>query len=303
MSSRPACDPPPGALPSQLGLKEGPFSLGNESETAEIASLAMYRLVTHWFAALLLLWSLLHTTAEARTPGARRLAFLVGAEKRQDSDRVDSKFAEDDVEALSQTLKGLKFEVDLLVGKHATLDTIQRRFATFLNDTKSLSKHDVVFIGLSGSGLQMEIERGGRRVTESFFCPYDGRTNDSASLVSIGGLLVALARESGSSQNLLVIDASRNDPSRGSRGLDGSTINELPAKLSVLLSCSSGERTFESDELQHGLFTHALLEGFQGRSANIRGEITWYRLVDHVTSETPLLLEKHFSRLENSSTA
>ncbi len=42
--------------------------------------------------------------------------------------------------------------------------------------------------------------------------------------------------------------------------------------------------------VNHGVFTHLLLEGLRGAVANKRGEVTWIGLASHVTSEVPVRL-------------
>ncbi len=222
----------------------------------------------------------------------RKLAFLVGVDEYQKDGLNDLNYSDDDVRELDKVLRGIDFSVELIVGRQATRENVAKRFSFFLDQTKKLSKQDIVFVALTGHGLQIEVERGGVRVSDSFFCPFDAQKSDPTSLISISGLMQSLSRDSASSQNLLVIDACRDDPNRGAKGLDGSTVKELPAKLSVLFACSSGQQSFESDVVKHGVFTHVLLEGLRGAAANPRGEITWLNLASHVSTEVPTRLPK-----------
>jgi uncharacterized caspase-like protein len=236
---------------------------------------------------------LLSLAAPLEAAEPRKLAFVVGIADYQKDGLSNLRFADDDAEALQRVLRErMGFEVDALLREQATLAEFKQRWAAFLEKTKQLSKQDLVFVSLCGHGIQMEVDRDGKLVSEAFFCPYDARKTDSATLLSISELMASIERDSGSSQNLLAIDACRDDPSRGARGLDGGTVKELPPKLSVLFACAGGQRSYEADQVKHGVFTYVLLDGLKGEAANKRGEITWGNLTAHCQSEVPLKLEE-----------
>ena len=86
---------------------------------------------------------------------------------------------------------------------------------------------------------------------------------------------------------MLIIDACRNNPAKGGEGLDGSTADRLPNKISILFSSSAGGRSYESELVRHGVFTHFLLEGIQGGAADRRGRITWLNLASYVMEVVP----------------
>ena len=75
---------------------------------------------------------------------------------------------------------------------------------------------------------------------------------------------------------LLLTDTCRNDPqssvtrSRVEAGLQSvSRPGRRPtAGLAALFSCSAGERAFESSQLKHGVFFHAVLEGLKLKLAH-----------------------------------
>jgi formylglycine-generating enzyme required for sulfatase activity len=105
-----------------------------------------------------------------------------------------------------------------------------------------------------------------------------------------------LKEDSSSIQNLLLVDACRDNPSRGGKGVDWSTVNGLPNKLSVLFSSSAGTQSYESERIGHGLFTHFVLNGLQGKAADADGEVTWLGLSSYVTKqvqkEAPTLVHR-----------
>ncbi len=143
------------------------------------------------------------TESLAQTATSKKLAFLVGVSEYQRDGLTNLNFSDDDIEELVKTLVALGFETDVLLREEATLKAIQTRFHKFVQRTKNeLRKEDVVFVALSGHGLQKETERDGKRTTEAYFCPYDASKFDNSTLLSINDVMRALETESSSSQKL-----------------------------------------------------------------------------------------------------
>ncbi len=168
-----------------------------------------------------MIWlSLFSTTAGAQAPASKKLAFLVGVSDYKRDGLANLNYSDDDIEALSVVLeKQLGFEVDVLLREQATLANIKRRFAAFIRRTKEeLAKDDIVFVAFSGHGLQKDVMRDSVLVTEAYFCPYDASKFDNTTLLPINEVMKSLETESSSSQNLLVIDACRDDPTKAPRG-------------------------------------------------------------------------------------
>ena len=92
----------------------------------------------------------------------------------------------------------------------------------------------------------------------------------------------------GSSHNFLFVDACRESSDKGTKGVDGSTIQNLSSKMTLLFSAKSGQRSYESAQLQQGIFTHYLLEGLRGEAADKRGQITSLGLITYVTTEVTI---------------
>ncbi|MFM7072383.1 MAG: SUMF1/EgtB/PvdO family nonheme iron enzyme [Planctomycetota bacterium] len=129
-----------------------------------------------------------------------------------------------------------------------------------------------------------------------FFCPCDARYDQTDTLLSLNWVMDRIKEDSASSQNLLLVDACRDNPARGGKGVDGSTVTKLPNKLSVLFSSSAGTQSYESDIFRHGLFTHFVLDGLQGKAADTDGEVTWLSLSNYVMKqvrkEAPKLVKR-----------
>jgi formylglycine-generating enzyme len=76
------------------------------------------------------------------------------------------------------------------------------------------------------------------------------------------------------------VDACRDDPTRGARGIDGNKVT-LDRNTALLLSCGSGMQAYESKKKGHGAFFYFVLEALRGnnpKALNDNGDITWGRL-------------------------
>ena len=47
-------------------------------------------------------------------------------------------------------------------------------------------------------------------------------------------------------------------------------VPDPPGGIAAFFSCSTGQQSFESDTLKHGIFTHHVIEGLKGGAANER---------------------------------
>src|SRR5262249_49283933 len=148
-----------------------------------------------------------------------------------------------------------------------------------------LGSDDTLLIALAGHGAQIEIKgEDGKLRQEGFFCPKDAEQGDPDKMIALGAIFKAVGK-SGAGANLLLIDACRDDPTRGGRGgLDGARAEDVPQGVAILLSCNNGQRAYECKEAGegHGVFFHFVLQGLKGEAKNRRGEVTWPSLVEYV---------------------
>jgi formylglycine-generating enzyme required for sulfatase activity len=223
------------------------------------------------------------STSWGQQNAVRKLAFVAGVAKYQRDGFRDLDYAEDDALDLAAELEKHGFSVLKVVGQSATLEKLTTELTRFFNATKKLSKQDVVLVAFSGHGRQAL-----QGVQEHpFFCPRDAHQGDTATMLSLNWVMDRMKEDSASSQNLLLVDACRDNPSRGGKGVDGSTVTGLPNKLSVLFSSSAGQQSYESDKIRHGVFTHSVLEGLRGKAADGDGEVTWLGLSSYVMKQVP----------------
>jgi uncharacterized caspase-like protein len=191
----------------------------------------------------------------------KKVALLVGVnryDKRGFAERP-LQYAERDVEDLKKELVKAGFQVTLLTGTRATKANIDKALEATL---KGLNATDIVLVGLAGHGQQLSF----KDKEDAFFCPCDAEKNAPETLVSLTGLMEKLDRKGGT--NLVLVDACRDDPSRGARSIAGNELQgRLPANTAVLFSCAARQQALETEQAGggHGIFFHFVLEGLRGR--------------------------------------
>ena len=250
-----------------------------------------------------------HAVAANEAP-PQRVAFVVGVSDYFHKNMEDLKYAEKDAVDVGHELKNLGFEVTQITGRYATRQNIQRRLDEFLEMASELDSNSIVLLLFSGHGQQLraiEREDVSQQTTSAevpFFCPRDavpydsqqhslrGKTSDAIAgefkLLSLNKLIADIDAKSNSLNNLLVIDACRNNPAKGKTpGITGSTGRELPRGISILFAAKSGQKSWESSDpkVKQGVMTHYLLQGLRGQARNRRQQITWSRLISYIQEE------------------
>jgi hypothetical protein len=245
--------------------------------------------------------------AQENQPAGRKLALLVGVKDYQHGSLHDLDFPENDVTELAEVLKSQDFDVVVLttaLAKHdpssaPTADNIRKRLNQLLEKQK-VNKRDVIVVGLAGHGLQPVGSK------EAYFCPSDAnptiegdKPHKPASLIAVGEILKQLD-DSGIGHKLLLVDACRNDPSvRGRRGMERVDVSALPPQTGVLLSCATGEFSFENKSLGtgHGVFFYHVIEGLKGAAQDTDDhEITWEGLKSYVRRKVPATVRRLYGK-------
>src|SRR5262249_15882876 len=167
------------------------------------------------------------------------------------------------------------------------------------------TRHDTILIALSGHGLELEVPHPDDEKVKpkvySYFCPSDAdlrgkvshSTGKSATLINVSEILDAMS-DSAPGVNLLLRDACRNEmkAQATTRSLDVRRFS-IPEDSSALFSCKSGQKSFETAKLKHGVFFHHALEGLRGAAKNDKGEVTWARLAEYVQEKVNDSVEEH----------
>jgi hypothetical protein len=213
----------------------------------------------------------------------KKVALLVGVNQYDKRGFAEQPlhYAERDVTDLQKELEKAGFKVALLTGsatgaRRATKANIEKALDATL---KGLNARDIVLIGLAGHGQQVSVQDK----EDAFFCPVDAEKNTPGTLVSLTGLMEKLDRKGGT--NLVLVDACRDDPTRGARSIAGNELQgRLPANTAVLFSCAARQQALETEQAGggHGIFFHFVLEGLRGKAKDEDGKVTWDDLVRYV---------------------
>jgi hypothetical protein len=226
--------------------------------------------------------------------GGKNYALLVGCADYDPKELRPLPYAQHDVLALYEGLLEAGFAPDNIVLLH------DRQTKNYLPEVKKirtqldllltrLSRNDALVVALAGHGVQFRGDKA------SYFCPVDAELNDRHTLISLDELYGQL-KGCRARRKLLLVDACRNHPqsalarSRATVDLETVTrpqVDDVPEGTVALFSCAAGQESFESPELQHGIFFYHVLKGWQGAAdANRDGKLTLDELVDYVKDRT-----------------
>ena len=230
-------------------------------------------------------------------PAGRQYALLVGV-RNYDKDQLRSlQYTENDVNDLAAVLKDAGYKRVVLMtqseaasqGDNTLLPTaknVRKKLAAILDDRKP---NDSVLIAFSGHGVQFRDDKA------SYFCPMDADLEDMRTLVSLADVYKGL-EESAAGTKVLLADCCRNDPqAEASKAVEKVKLESVtrpqaerpPGGVAALLSCSEGQKSYESEKLGHGIFFHYIIAGLRGEAANKKGEVTLQSLASYVADEVP----------------
>jgi hypothetical protein len=234
------------------------------------------------------LFLVLLMSCDSWTLGQQKVALVIGVDEYEKKGFSNLTYAEADMRTLGEKLRTNGFEVLSLLGSdtgssRATggniRDILKGKFGQRLS---TLKKQDIVLIALAGHGRHSLVEgMGGTRKEDHFFCPVDAHDNDEKTWISISDLISQIESLSGSENNLVLIDACRDNPNRG-RGIDGKGFVLNKDAVAVFFSASYNERAWEPAKLKHGLFTYYVLDALNGKAADFEGNVTWDSMVGYV---------------------
>jgi hypothetical protein len=135
------------------------------------------------------------------------------------------------------------------------------------------SRNDLFLVAFSGHGLHID--------GQSYFCPIDAKLDDAeGTMVAVNDIYTGL-QNCKAAQRLMVIDACRNDPTRGLKAARSTdlTLGKPPSGVRVLSSCEAGQYSMEDPKLKHGVFMYYVTKGLEGLAdveaeGNKNGKIT-----------------------------
>ena len=237
-------------------------------------------------------------------------ALLIGV---NDYERLnDLRFCEEDVKSLRDRLVEIGFRRDavkcLTTGDRDPSCRPNYRNITERLDAMfaGLDEDSVLVIALSGHGGSFEFrEQSGKDQKESFYCPQDARIhNPQGTMISVKSIYDRLEK-CPARFKMLLVDACRNPhmaPAGSRTAIDEaksiagfakslSDPNSLPKGTLAMISCTSGEQSYEDPRLGHGIFMHFVLEGLAGHADTARlgdrdGMVSYRELKDYVYRNT-----------------
>jgi len=225
---------------------------------------------------------------------SKNWAIVIGINNYNPNNFSSLKYAKQDAEAVRDffqreaTFDEVCFFSDdsadfLWKGKKIPTQPSYGNLISFLHDrfeTKPfLSAGDNCWFFFAGHGEQ--------HANQDYLMPQDANPRSiQRTAIPVNYVRERLSR-SGADNVILILDACRTDGSRGPTGIAG----ESQQGAIVISSCSPTQKSWEIDELQHGAFTYALLEGLR-----MRGELncaTVERLDLHLRRCVPKLCNKY----------
>ncbi len=213
----------------------------------------------------------------------QKYAVVVGVETYDARYFRNLDYAEDDAEAIAQSLRRLGFNVSLLTSSANSpmlKPNTPAKIIDILRSTASgMQAGDTLIVALSGHGVQFTDEQAVDGVKELYFCPEDANPNDKSTLVRLQDISQMIG-ECQAERKLLIVDACRNDvlseigdKSSSAKKLDLGSIHEhsqiSPKGTSILFSCSSGQKSWEHPSLKHSVFSYYIIEYLRGNAPDI----------------------------------
>lgn len=258
-------------------------------------------------------------TAQIRRPEpgpGRRIALLIGISDYADPS-LDLEYADDDAKALYDLLTSpaqgpaafRREDVRLLLDRDATKDNINIGLREFLQTAR---ENDFVLFYFAGHGVPDP-----NRLNDLYLMAHESLPNNVAGT----GILMRHVREAiadiPARDVLILSDACHSagiGATKGSRNLTVNPINQVflekmrhsSGGLAILTASESSQASLESSKSRHGVFTHHLLEGLQGKADTDHDRIVTLGEViefvrDNVKKETggnqiPAVGSTHFDR-------
>jgi uncharacterized caspase-like protein len=128
---------------------------------------------------------------------------------------------------------------------------------------------------------------GGQVGRDQYLATYESSADDLDKTGASVEDLRKLLEDSGAPRKMMFLDACRNVTTPGARDAAApiEPMVELSSSKGLRLLVSTGPltRSFEYDDLQHGLFTYYVIEGLKGAAARAGGLVTFGTLASYVT--------------------
>ncbi|HMO14680.1 MAG TPA: SUMF1/EgtB/PvdO family nonheme iron enzyme [Pirellulaceae bacterium] len=211
-----------------------------------------------------------------------KYAFIVGVQNYDPEFFQNLRFAESDATKLAGRLRSMGYATILMTSGQTNPQhkpTTPAKILRLLDgQLQAIGPADTFILSLSGHGIQFKseeaLEGGGK---ETYFVPEEGSLEDKESLLPIVKEIISRVDQCKAERKLVLIDACRNEvlsPSgdRSSKKIDLGSVHEhvqfVPKGMAVVFSCQGGQKSWENEELQHGVFTSFILEYLSGQASS-----------------------------------
>lgn len=196
-------------------------------------------------------------------------------------------------QALKQTLKVPDAQLFLLTtdspddASHPRAVNIANRLAWLNSHVK---REDTIIFYFAGHGITMDKQP--YLLTEES----DNSNTLTLGVSSLpGAALMDYLSKVKAANVWLVLDACRNSSSRDTNSLGDVSFTRTDVgqdRSATMFSCKIGERSWESEEFQHGFYTYYLVSGLKEKAVDEKGEINLQGLSDYVGSQVPVAVGK-----------
>jgi uncharacterized caspase-like protein len=207
----------------------------------------------------------------------KKLALVIGINNYpEESGLSQLKWAAKDATDLAAELTRQGYSVDRLLDERVTKVAIRVHLTNMLKRLDPDS--GTVVFAFSGHGGQV-----GR---EQYLATYESSAEDLGKTGASVREIRTLLEDSSAPRKMMFLDACRNVTTAGARDAAApiDPMVELPSSKGLRLLVSTGPRTrsYEYDDLRHGLFTYYVIEGLKGAAARADGLVTFGSLASYV---------------------
>ena len=204
-----------------------------------------------------------------------RIAIVVGVDSYPELSGLSRlSFAAADAQRFGEVMTAQRYTLRLLTNETATRGIVRRTLKE-VQQLVSPGRGTVVFF-FSGHGFSKD--------SVNYLATYEAVIDDLESTGLSLEDLHALLKETGARRLAVFIDACRDMPGEGTKALGLRSFSRWQESegLRMLFSTRAGEVSYEALDLQHGIFSHFLLEGLAGEAAQDDGFVTFQDLADYV---------------------
>ncbi len=263
---------------------------------------------------LIVLYSITNAQQEGQWKEMKdRYALVIGISSYNDSThnlRYARKDAEDFRNSLIEFGKFSEENVRLLVDNKATRDNIRKNIEGWLKTNTKIN--DLIIIYFSGHGTQIPDADGDEDdALDECLVPYDYASDDHSTLI-VDDIFAYWIRNLQSEHILIIFDNCFAGGAAKQKGISLSgmkgdkakddfskdLLREVPRDGTALLAASKPEQvSFESEELENGIFTHFLIESISSAADNnLNNIIDAQELFYHTRSSTIEYSKANFKR-------